>query len=176
MRVSAPVLVREATAADAAQIGDVHAESWRVAHRNLFEDRSLAVFAERRRARWMAGLAELAAAGTDTVLLAQRGDRTIAFAWYGPHRVKPHDAELHAFYAHPHVWGTGVAQTLLDEVFTGLGDYRRVRLWTLSGATRARRFYTRAGFTESGLIRERDYGDGRPVLEVEYARRPPVTR
>ena len=52
--------------------------------------------------------------------------------------------------------------------------YRRVRLWTLSGANRARRFYARAGFEETGHTRERDFGDGRPVLEVEYLR--PATR
>ncbi|MBM7772451.1 RimJ/RimL family protein N-acetyltransferase [Actinokineospora baliensis] len=170
MRVSAPVLVRDAGAADAAAIGEVHAEAWRVSHRDLFESRWLAAFVERRRGAWRDRLA--AQRPDDVVLVAQRGDRVVAFAWYHGHPDNRHDAELCALYAHPTAWGTGVAQALVDDVLLGATAYRRIRLWTLFGATRARRFYTRAGFAETGLIRERDYGDGRPVLEVEYARRP----
>ncbi|PPK69027.1 GNAT family N-acetyltransferase [Actinokineospora auranticolor] len=171
VRVGAPVLIREAGADDAAGVGDVHAEAWRVAYRDLFESRWHAVFVARRRAMWATRMAELGPDGV--VLVAERGDRVVAFAWYGRHPDNPHDAQLHAIYAHPDAWGSGVAQTLLDEVWAGTADFRRVRLWTLAGATRARRFYTRAGFAESGLIRERDFGDGRPLLEFEYARRPP---
>jgi GNAT superfamily N-acetyltransferase len=89
-----------------------------------------------------------------------------------PFRPRPGEGEIYGFYAHPSVWGTGVAGTLMDGTWDALTDagYRRVRLWTLAGANRARRFYTRYGFEESGNRRERDFGDGRPVLEVEYTR------
>ncbi|MGQ0837963.1 GNAT family N-acetyltransferase [Actinokineospora sp.] len=172
MRVDAPVLVREATLADAAEIGEIHAEAWRLAYRDLFESRWLSQFAESRRAMWPRVMTDPEFAKS-TVLVAQRGTRVVAFAGFGRHRDNVNDGELHALYAHPSVWGTGVAQTLLDGVWDSpvTESYRRLRLWTIAGANRARRFYTSAGFTETGLIRERDYGDGRPVLEIEYARR-----
>ncbi|GLZ37751.1 GNAT family N-acetyltransferase [Actinokineospora sp. NBRC 105648] len=168
--MGAPVLVREATPADASEIGRVHAEAWRAAYQDLFEGDLFRVLVERRRTGWPARLANLRG---DTVLVALRTDRVVAFARHGTHPDNPHDGELRALYTHPGSWGSGVAQTLLDGVWEGSAGYRRLRLWTLTGANRARRFYTSAGFVETGLIRERDYGDGRPVLEVEYARRPP---
>lgn len=184
MRVDAPVLLREATAADAASIGDVHAEAWRVAYRNLFEPRWLERFVAKRREQWSHRMASPAFAKT-TLLVAVRGDQVSAFAYFGPHGRSPEppavrppsrpragEAEIYGCYAHPSVWGTGVAGTLLDGAWDVLTDagYRRVRLWTLAGANRARRFYSRFGFVESGHHRERDFGDGRPVLEVEYLR------
>jgi hypothetical protein len=61
---------------------------------------------------------------------------------------------------------------LLQHVQETLADarHRDVRAWTLSGVNRARHFYRKAGFRESGRRREWDYGDGRPVLEREYVR------
>ncbi|WP_197523479.1 GNAT family N-acetyltransferase [Actinokineospora pegani] len=171
MRLVSPVLVREATAEDAAAVGEVHAEAWRQAYRDLFEPDWLTRFVDARRVRWDANLNDPAQAG-DTILVAQRDRDVVAFAWSGPHPDNPADAELRAFYAHPTTWGTGVARALLDGVADTVADYRRVRLWAMAGANRARRFYAREGFTETGLIRERDFGDGRPVLELEYARRP----
>ncbi|WP_175482989.1 GNAT family N-acetyltransferase [Actinokineospora iranica] len=170
--MSAPVLVREATAEDAAAIGEVHAEAWRLAYGDLFENRWLPRFVEERRTKWTAQFADL---GADSVLVAQRGDGIVAFARFGTHPDNPSDGELRAFYTHPSCWGTGVSETLMHGVWDNCEDIRRMRLWTLAGSTRARRFYLRIGYTETGLIRERDYGDGRPVLEIEFARRPGIT-
>lgn len=184
MRVDVPVLLRDATISDAASIGDVHAEAWQVAYRDLFEPLWLERFVAKRRAQWARRFAEPDFAATP-LLVAVRGDLVCAFAYCGPHgrtaeppavrpqhRPRPGEGEIYGFYAHPSVWGTGVAGNLMDGAFDALTDagYRRVRLWTLAGANRARRFYTRYGFEESGNRRERDFGDGRPVLEVEYTR------
>jgi RimJ/RimL family protein N-acetyltransferase len=184
MRVDVPVLLREATVSDAASVGDVHADAWQVAYRDLFEPHWLRRFVAKRRGQWES---RLVAPDFDrtTLLLAVRNDKVAAFAYFGPHglgaerptvfprgRVYAGDAEIYGFYAHPTVWGTGVAATLMDGTLDRLAEagYRRARLWTLSGANRARRFYSRTGFEESGVTRERDFGDRRPVLEVEYAR------
>jgi GNAT superfamily N-acetyltransferase len=169
---------------DAASIGDVHADAWQVAYRDLLEPRWLERFVAKRRTQW----AERMAApefGKTTLLVAVRGDEVCAFAYFGPHglaaeppavrprrRIRGGEGEIYGFYAHPSVWGTGVAGTLMDGAWDLLVDagHRRVRLWTLAGANRARRFYSGHGFEESGATRERDFGDGRPVLEVEYLR------
>lgn len=186
MRVDVPVLLRDATVADAGAIGDVHADAWQAAYRDLFEPHWLDRFVAKRRTQWERRMAapEFAQA---TVLVAVRHDRVCAFAYFGPHgltseplgvlspsprRPRRGVGEIYGFYAHPSVWGSGVAGALMDGALDALTDagYRQVRLWTLAGANRARRFYTRVGFEESGTTRERDFGDGLPVLEVEYMR------
>ncbi|MFL6142503.1 MAG: GNAT family N-acetyltransferase [Labedaea sp.] len=184
MRVDVPVLLREATPSDAAAIGDVHADAWQAAYRDLFEPHWLERSVARRRAQWAGRLAAPDFAKA-TLLVAVRGDQVAGFAYFGPHGLlaeppmvtpqhtqRPGEAEIYGFYAHPSVWGTGVAGALLTGALDSLTEagFRRVRLWTLAGANRARRFYTRKGFEESGALRERDFGDGRPVLEVEYIR------
>lgn len=171
MRVDVPVLVRDATLADVAAVGAVHAQAWQAGYRDLFEPRWLEVFVEQRRTQWQDRIVSPEFAKS-TLLVAVRKDRVAAFAHFGQHRVHPADAEIYDCYADPSVWGSGVAYVLLDSAWDQLVDsgYRSVRLWTLAGANRARRFYQRFGFRESGQTRERDFGDGRPVLEIEYLR------
>jgi ribosomal protein S18 acetylase RimI-like enzyme len=171
VRADAPLLVREATADDAAAVGEVHADASRVAHRDLFDAGWLRQFVEERRDRWPEVMA-----GRDfvshTLLLAVRDDRVVAFVHYGPYPGGVREAEIFGLFAHPSVWGSGVAWTLMDKAWEMLLEarYRRVRLWTMAGANRARGFYASYGFAETGRSREYDYGDGRPVLEVEYLR------
>jgi RimJ/RimL family protein N-acetyltransferase len=166
MRLDTLTLVREAHALDASAIGEVHAEAWRVAYRDLFESTFLAKQVQTRREQW----AEPQPAGT--LLVAERGHRIVAFAHFGPAEEGDGKSEIFACYARPTAWGSGVADTLLTRVLETLADarHRDVRAWTMSGANRARHFYRKAGFRESGRYREWDYGDGRPVLELEYVR------
>jgi GNAT superfamily N-acetyltransferase len=178
MRLDVPVLLRDATESDAASIGTVHADAWQVAYRDLFEARWLDMLVAKRRSQWADRMAAPEFART-TLLVAVRGNQVKAFAYFGPHGLMADpgveiagDGEIYGFYAHPTVWGTGVAGTLLDGALDLLAEsgYPKVRLWTLAGANRARRFYQRQGFEETGGTRERDFGDRRPVLELEYIR------
>jgi RimJ/RimL family protein N-acetyltransferase len=161
-------MVREATADDATAIGEVHAEAWRAAHRDLFEGHVLRKFVEQRRDCWPDRMSE-----RNTVLLAVRDDRVVAFVHFGPHTDGPPDGEIFDLYAHPSVWGSGVTWTLMDKAWELMHEtgFRRVRLWTMAGANRGRHFYASYGFTATGRNREHDFGDGRPVLEYEYLRR-----
>jgi RimJ/RimL family protein N-acetyltransferase len=167
--VDAPLLVREARLDDAAAIGDVHAEAWRVAHRALFDGRWLNRLVEDRRTVW-ANVMTTVEFTRNTLLVAERGDRVVAFVYFGRHRDGTPDGEIYDLYAHPSVWGTGVAWTLMDAMWDLLREarIRRVRAWTMAGANRGRHFYESFGFTQTHRSREHDFGDGRPVLEVEY--------
>jgi len=169
--VDAPLLVREATISDATAIGEVHAEAWRVAHRDLFDGHWLRRFVEERRQCWSAVMASREYA-RNTLLLAERGNSVVAFTYFGPHRDGMPNGEILDLYAHPTVWGSGVAWTLMDTAWDQIKEtrYRRVSAWTMAGANRARHFYESFGFTQTGRSREHDFGDGRPVLEVEYLR------
>jgi RimJ/RimL family protein N-acetyltransferase len=171
MRVDAPLLVREGSVADAEAIGEVHAESWRAGHRDLFEGDWLDRLAAQRRTQWSTVLGGRRFTAK-TMLVAERGHRVAAFVYFGPHNDGAPDGEIYDLYALPAVWGSGVALTLLDAAWDQLREarFRRVRLWTMAGANRARHFYESFGFEETGHTREYDFGDGRPVLQVEYAR------
>jgi len=174
MATRAPVLVREATPADATGIGEVHAAAWRSAYRDVFEAAWLQRLAAKRRNRWPDLMASDEFEPT-TVLVAQRGPRIVAFVHFGPDSDGADDgpaARIHSCYAIPAEWGSGVAATLLDDAVQHIAEagYRLVRLRTLAGANRARRFYAREGFQETGFGREHDFGDGRPVMQVEYER------
>jgi RimJ/RimL family protein N-acetyltransferase len=160
MRVDTLTLVREARAEDVPAIRDVHVEAWQFAYRNLFESAFLTKHLDTVRAREYPG----------HVLVAERGRRIVAFAHFG--QSGDGKGELFDCYARPTAWGSGVAGTLLTHVLETLADgrHRDVHAWTLSGANRARHFYRKAGFRESGRYREQDYGDRRPVLELEYVR------
>lgn len=166
-----PVLVREATQDDAKAIGEVHAEAWRVAHRDLFESRWLRTFTDERRERWESVMASRDHV-RNTLLVAERGHRLVAFVYFGPVDYGVREGEIFDLYAHPTAWGSRVAWTLMDNAWDLLVDarYRRIHLWTITGANRARHFYESFGFTQTTKTREQDFGDGRPVLEVEYLR------
>lgn len=166
-----PVMVREAVQDDAEAIGEVHAEAWRVAHRDLFDSRWLDRFVDERRERWKSVMASREFV-RNTLLVAERGDGVVAFVYFGPLDHGVRESEIFDLYVHPTAWGSGVAWTLTDQAWELLVEarFRRVRLWTITGANRARHFYESFGFTQTGKTRETDFGDGRPVLEVEYLR------
>jgi GNAT superfamily N-acetyltransferase len=171
MGVGTLMLLREANVGDASDIGAVHAEAWRVAYRDLFESDFLSDQVESRRARWPHVMAQPAFANS-TLLVAERGSRVAAFAHLGPAVDRDNCGEIYACCAHPSVWGTGVASALMSETLQILAEsgFRQVRSWTISGLNRARRFFLKSGFRESSRTRESDFGDGRPVLELEYVR------
>lgn len=170
MRVDTLTLVREARPEDARAIGEVHAEAWRVAYRDIFESAFLHAQMEAHRRKWTETMSDTDFA--DGLLVAERGRRVVAFAHFGRATEDDGAGEIFACYARPIAWGSGVASTLLEHVQERLAEarYRDIRAWTVSGANRERHFYRRAGFRESGRRREWDHGDGRPVLELEYVR------
>ncbi len=162
-------VVREATAGDAAAIGTVHAEAWRVGYSELFDAEFLDRAVRDRRSRWARQLTELTADGSTILVVEVNGD-VVGFVHAG--RCGDHGdvGEVFGFYVHPRDWGTGVAQRLFDDVAELLRSVGadRLCLWTHAGAKRARRFYERNGWSATGRTRDHDFGDGRPSPLVEY--------
>jgi RimJ/RimL family protein N-acetyltransferase len=153
-----------ASVEDADAVGEVHAESWGAAYADFFDPEFFAEALLRRRRRWHAVLAE----GDNTVLLATRHGRPLAFSCFGPTTAR--SAELFGFYGHPDGWGTGIATALMTATLQRMrhDGFSRVHLWTLRDTPQSRRFYTKSGFTESGTTRDHDYGDGTPTAQIEY--------
>ncbi|MEV3981442.1 GNAT family N-acetyltransferase [Nonomuraea sp. NPDC049758] len=155
-----------ASPGDGETLGEIHAESWKAAYAGFFSPDFFDQAVRHRRGKWHDVLAETPAG----LVLAALDGRRLAFAHFGPSPSRAGAAELRGFYGHPDGWGTGVAAALMTDTLRRIRDdgFTRVHLWTLRDTPRARRFYAKSGFTESGAARTHDYGDGNPVEQVEY--------
>jgi ribosomal protein S18 acetylase RimI-like enzyme len=102
-----------------------------------------------------ASWADSIAAGRSRLYVALADDgAVVGYAGVGPERdpqAPPTTGELYALFVHPDHWGTGAGRALTDAACTDLrgAGCTAVQLWVLEANTRARRFYTRYGFTET---------------------------
>lgn len=147
-------------------MGEIHAESWEAAYAGFFPPEFFAEAVRHRRNRWHDVLAEV----KGTVLLAALDGRPLAFSYFGSSPTRPESAEIFGFYGHPDGWGSGVASVLMTASLDRMREngFRRAHLWTLRDTPQSRRFYAKSGFSESGAVRDHDFGDGNPVQQVEY--------
>jgi GNAT superfamily N-acetyltransferase len=160
--------VHRATPADAQAIGIVHAASWEAAYAPFFDDEFAAGQIASRLERWH----ERVAAGEGLIMAGAVDGRVLAFSWSQWSAQRPGAAEILSFYGHPDGWGTGVAAVLMEHTLKELKaeGFDEVHLWTLQETPQSRRFYTKEGFTETGNTRPRDFGGGRILEQLEYAR------
>jgi len=161
--------VREAVADDGARIGDAHAEAWRVGYTDLFPPADLDAAVDVRRRMWTGLVGDPAFGGT--LLVAEEAGVVVGFVHFGPAASDARIGEIYGFYVHPDSWGTGTAQALMTEAVRRLAaSFTSAVLWTHEGNGRARRFYTKAGWTETGNQREETLWDGPVFPAVEYQR------
>jgi GNAT superfamily N-acetyltransferase len=168
--------VRPARVDDAAAIADAHTRAWQAAYEHVFGAENLATIDSERRRRWWERCVR---EGLETVLVAEKDGRVVAFASLGPARedaarddAAREDAargELYAIYALPEAWGSGAGPALLEAGVEALreGGYREAILWVLDDNPRARRFYEREGWTPDGGTKT-DAFFGVRVTEVRY--------
>ncbi|MFD1932641.1 GNAT family N-acetyltransferase [Nonomuraea mangrovi] len=159
--------IAQAAAADGDALGEIHAEAWKVAYVPFFAPDFAEQAVRRRRTQWHERIVQT----KDTIMLARGDGRPLALSCFGPSRTKPGVAEIYSFFAHPDGWGTGAAGALMTATLERLkkDGFDHVHLWTLHDTPQSRRFYTKCGFTETGVLRDHDFGDGRPLAQVEFA-------
>ncbi|MFI1645820.1 GNAT family N-acetyltransferase [Streptomyces avidinii] len=162
---------RRAGRYDGDSLGEIHAAAWEAAYAPFFDPEFAADGVRSRLTRWHTRVAP-GAATSATMLLAERDGRALALSAFGPSPTRPGLAEILSFYSHPASWGSGVAAALMTETLHHLRDagFARAHLWTLRDTPQSRRFYTKCGFTETGSARPYDFGDGKPLTQVEYER------
>jgi ribosomal protein S18 acetylase RimI-like enzyme len=150
------VELRDATPADARAIATMLVASWRAAYRGLMPDEVLAGLSVAERERfWSDTLSALEPHAS--VVVATAAQAVVGFAAVGApfdpiDRADPTLGHLYALYLDPDSWGRGIGTqlhaTALDRLracgFTSAG------LWVLDGNQRARRFYHRHGWTDTG--------------------------
>ncbi|MCX5379342.1 GNAT family N-acetyltransferase [Streptomyces sp. NBC_00091] len=162
------IAVRAAGPGDGDTLGEIHAAAWEAAYAPFFDPEFAAEGIRSRRTRWHARLVE----APGTLLLAEAGGRPLAMSWSSASGTRPGLAEILSFYAHPDGWGSGVAAVLMEATLARLraDGFARAHLWTLRDTPRSRRFYAKCGFAGTGAVRGTDFGDGRPLEQVEYER------
>ena len=162
------VLVRPATAADAPAITELHAIGWRSGYGEFFPPEVLATEIDGRKTRWT----DLAASGRleEEVIVAADGEDLVGFARVTPSDLYSGAAFIHSFYVHPERWGTGVAGELMAAIVEGAAarGRRAIHLTAYRESARARAFYEKSGFRETGRTFESELSGGVPVTDVEY--------
>ena len=193
------VVIRSASAADAAQISAVMQASWRAAYEGIIaseiigritaSDGGARVRQSFRTRPWQKTLVAVAPSpGPEARRKRDAADGIVGYAFFGPeqdvlgapwpHPLSPEGqqgqvGELYALYVHPAWWSTGTGRALMDRVLdtASAAGYLSVRLWVLRDNSRARRFYERAGFAPDGASHTLDGLGG--VTEIRYRRALP---
>ncbi|WP_424212380.1 GNAT family N-acetyltransferase [Streptomyces sp. BI20] len=189
--------VRQALPADGVALGDIHSTAWAATYAPFFAADFAAEGIASRRHTWHARIARTlpppptgasdprtgvgsAPAGpgeptlrdAGTILVAEDAGRLLALSWFRASGTGPDEVEILSFFNHPAGWGTGIAGALMTATLARSAEegFRHVRLWTLRDTPRSRRFYEKCGFALSGADRPHDFGDGEPLVQVEYRR------
>jgi GNAT superfamily N-acetyltransferase len=190
------VVIRSASAADAAQIAAVMRASWRAAYGGIIApevidrvtapDGGARVRQSFRTRPWQQTF--VAVPPPEARRKRDAVDGIVGYAFFGPeqdvlgapwpHPLSPEGqqgqvAELYALYVHPSWWSTGTGRALMDRVLdtASAAGYLSASLWVLRDNARARRFYERAGFAPDGASHILHGLGG--VSEIRYQRALP---
>jgi GNAT superfamily N-acetyltransferase len=155
--MTAGFVIRTPTLADADAVARVHVQGWRETYSELlpprfYDDAAL----ERQQRRWASVLSRDVLPGV--LRVADSGNNLIGVAFANHSRGDDihRDLELGLIYVLAAHHGTGAGQALLDAV---LGD-APAQLWVARDNPRARAFYTRNGFVDSGVQKADPDADG----------------
>ena len=176
------VVIRSASAADAAQIAAVMRDSWLAAYDGIIAS---ALLDQATAPDGGARIRQSFRLRPWQKMIAAVDDGIVGYASFGPERdvldtpwpypLTPAGsdgqvAELYALYVHPVWWSTGTGRALMDHVLAKArtAGYARITLWVLEANARARHFYQRAGFAPDGARHVLDDLGG--VTEIRYRR------
>lgn len=157
--------------ADVGGIKAVHLAGWRQGYGSLLESALIEREIETRCNRWRALLNALPP-GHD-ISVVEHESRVVAFSHCSPDGDHRDSIELKSFYVHPDLWGTGTSSMLISHVLslTAERGCRAVYLTAFDKSARARSFYKKAGFEETGRTIESKMLDDSTVVNVEYVYR-----
>lgn len=106
-----------------------------------------------------------------TLLVTAESELISGFIHFGVAGFDIGVAEIYGLYVQPSYWGSGTAQALMDRAVHLLADRFAVAiLWTHAEAGRARNFYRKSGWSETGSERQETLWDGISYPAVQYER------
>jgi putative acetyltransferase len=149
--IAAGLRLRNIEPADRAALADLWVAAWR--------GTGLAIDFSARRDWFMARLGELASSGAEILVAVRTGAAPAGFV-----TIHPQTGHLDQLCVAPAWQGDGTARALLDAAKSRAGG--RVRLEVNADNLRARRFYRREGFVETGT--GVSAASGLPILLMEW--------
>lgn len=165
------MILREATAQDAALISRTIAASWRGAYQDIIDPVYLSRLPDE---YWLPSMRSWLESGRMYGLIAEEQGEALGCVVYGRGRDEDHAnwGEIVSLYVLPESMGRGVGGVLLRDALARLLEdgYGSVYLWAIHDNDRACRFYQRHGFrlTEEQVqyrIGSREVTDIRLALE-----------
>jgi GNAT superfamily N-acetyltransferase len=169
------MIVREATASDAAGIASVHIKSWQATYKGKFPQGFLdKLDLAQRTDAWRHHFTTLEPS-RETVLVGLIQTEIVGFTNIGPSRnedAKVDEGEVRAIYLDPLFWGQGLGSELMSASLDTLSrfGYAEATLWVLDENYRARRFYEAGGWQPDDAFKS-DERLGFSISEVRYRRR-----
>ena len=161
-------MLRRALPEDAASVGHIHVESWKVAYRGIMPDDVIARTDLAYRTRFWS---ERIADPEWPVFVIEENGQRVAFCQMVPSRDPDDDptrvGHITSIHVLPHLRGRGHGRALVDHV---LAEFQRrgfseVTLWVLEQNSPARKFYERYGFRQDAATRRYPRTE---VPEVRY--------
>ena len=168
------ITLRSAEPADAGELGALHVACWKETYAGLVPDEVIGrLSVEARTGMWARILADPAALGVTSVLLAEDNGRAVGFGSCGVQRDRGlkesgFDAEIGALYILRSHQGVGLGRTIMRRMGDLLeaSGYTSAALWVLRENRNARGFYERLG-GEIVAEKEERRGDA-TLVEVAY--------
>jgi GNAT superfamily N-acetyltransferase len=165
-----PVLLRDATADDAALLARLHTESSRSAYATLLDPHYLAREMEQERhAHWRAHLPAVLA-GLGRIFIAERDGETLGFACVLRERDPDWGCYVDNLHVRPQLRGGGISKALLDAAVAWLraqGE-SRAYLWVYEANHAARGFYERQGWRNAQQLPAKDAPGGDGLMCCRY--------
>lgn len=147
-----------------AELSRIYEESWKYAYRGIIPQFYLDSIPSGRWADSVDG------EGRYSLILLDRG-RMIGTSSFSQSRFAemPDWGEIISIYLLPEYMGKGIGGSILNAALFELGQmgFSRCFLWVLEENARARHFYEREGFSESGRTIDDEIG-GKALREVQY--------
>lgn len=162
--------IRQATIADAEQIGRLHVETWQTSYRGVMPDGYLdAMSVEHKTKQWAEELAK--PKEKLTTLVAESEGAIVGVVSVEPADEDPSAGELDALYIHPKYQRQGLGKALLEKGLSALKEqgFTKAILWALKANANAIAFYESQGWKYDNVEQDSDR-DSVPVREVRYSK------
>lgn len=143
--------IRPISPDDGALVGQIHAETWKIAYKGIINDRYLDNLSA---SRWEEGVAQKIADGEWQGLGAVSDGILAGCTFYSGARDEKRAGwgEIISLYVLPRYWRRGIGFMLLNQAMDGLNavGFDKCYLWVLSENRQAITFYKRYGFKQDG--------------------------
>lgn len=149
--------VRRATVEDVSQMSAVQCQTWKSAYKGIFSQRYLNALSE---THWMEGYKRGIAAGKNHFYVAEQDGTVVGLLVCGKNRFDDQGGEIYVLYVLPKYQRQGVGEALMQQAINGLSAYVSVDAHVVVGNDKAKQFYEKQGFVDTGDVADFELDGG----------------